>query len=533
MPNRNTTSGKIKNVVFLTIDCLKYSFLRPASLNVAPCPTINRLAEGGLLWANARSHSIPTQISFPSIFSSTLPLDNGGYDSGVRDRPITLAEKLSGLGMKTIGVSTSPWLGRKFGYQRGFDEFHEVFDVNKLWVIYSSIYLRFYRLLYENKQIGKNDFIETISRYIQEYLEAVLVLISNLESDRKSGAVPKHPNLHRLDLPYLRTRILKLLREIKSSEYAMSKAIDRADATLDLMEFVTGSCEHSVLYKYYVKMVDHVLQLVGGQLWRDYYSVPASYLEGVISSKIKQNAKEPFFIWTHFLDIHEGTFIKGPAGFPPEPLRFGSPVLMSDETATNKRNYLSLRFIDQQLARILNTLERHNLKDSTLLVISGDHGIGKPGVSLPGCVSEEATRVPVIYHNKHISARVVNTQCGLIDIAPTILAILGCSGEAKFCGKARIDNDSDHDYVYLESLGPGPGDFRHKAIKIAVIKGRYKLIALEPVRCSFDHAEADQLFDLKNDPTERCDLYGEPRYRAIVEDLRGQIDARIAQIRRS
>ena len=72
-------TNKIKNVIFLTVDSMRYDRMQCNGYPMHTTPSIESLMKNGISCSNAFTHSHPTQFSFPSIFTSTLPLDFGGY----------------------------------------------------------------------------------------------------------------------------------------------------------------------------------------------------------------------------------------------------------------------------------------------------------------------------------------------------------------------------------------------------------------------------------------------------------------------
>jgi arylsulfatase A-like enzyme/Tfp pilus assembly protein PilF len=124
-------------------------------------------------------------------------------------------------------------------------------------------------------------------------------------------------------------------------------------------------------------------------------------------------AKKPFFLWVHFYDPH----------FPyisqriQDPL---SPLAYADE----------ITFMDTQIGRLLAALRDLQLDQSTLVVAVADHGEGlsdhdewKHGYFL----YETTLHTPLIFRCPGVApaAKTVAAQVRTIDIAPTILEILG------------------------------------------------------------------------------------------------------------
>ncbi|MFC6732990.1 sulfatase [Haladaptatus sp. DYSN1] len=114
------------NILLITIDAWRASH---ASFNPGSdptyTPTLAAFAETGTVFTQAVSHGPSTPYAFPAVFSSSLPLDYGGYER-LSDERVLLSEVLSTNGYRCVGVHGNPWLGGKYGYARGYDEYRDI-----------------------------------------------------------------------------------------------------------------------------------------------------------------------------------------------------------------------------------------------------------------------------------------------------------------------------------------------------------------------------------------------------------------------
>ncbi|EMA47541.1 sulfatase [Halococcus saccharolyticus] len=112
--------------LLLTIDAWRASH---ASFMPDPAgdhtPNLARLAEDGVVFTEGVSHGPATPYAFPSVFTSTLPLDHGGYEHLSEDRTL-VSEALDRAGWRSVGVHANPWLGEKYGYARGYTDYRDV-----------------------------------------------------------------------------------------------------------------------------------------------------------------------------------------------------------------------------------------------------------------------------------------------------------------------------------------------------------------------------------------------------------------------
>jgi len=115
------------NIVLITIDTLRadhlgsYGYPRPSS------PSIDQLAESGLLFERALSAAPWTLPSMASLHTSLYPAEHGaiGARTPLPDDLTTLAESLQDVGYDTTGFVTHVFVGRRYGLAQGFHAFDE------------------------------------------------------------------------------------------------------------------------------------------------------------------------------------------------------------------------------------------------------------------------------------------------------------------------------------------------------------------------------------------------------------------------
>jgi arylsulfatase A-like enzyme/predicted Zn-dependent protease len=223
---------------------------------------------------------------------------------------------------------------------------------------------------------------------------------------------------------------------------------------------------------------------------------------------ITRVADAPFFAWVHFYDPHT-------AYEPPEPYRSRHAGRAYDG---------EIAFADAQLGRVLEALSTSGLAERTLVAVVADHGesLGDHGEKTHAVlVYEAALRVPFLLAGPGIPAGVtIRDRVGTIDVAPTLLGLLGVAAEPGMLGRdlrpALRGQRLPPEPLYAESLF-GRLNCRWSALR-AVTDGDFKLI---------DGARSE-LFNLAEDPGERHDLAGAQPSR--VERLRGLLRAMLARL---
>ncbi len=115
-----------KSLAIITVDCM-----RADHVNEGTTPSICSLGRRGLVYASAYSNGCGTPDSFPAIFASRPAYafaDNPGVDVdseyALKPDDVTLAEALQSAGYETAAfIGGNPYLGRRYGYHRGFMTF--------------------------------------------------------------------------------------------------------------------------------------------------------------------------------------------------------------------------------------------------------------------------------------------------------------------------------------------------------------------------------------------------------------------------
>ena len=165
----------------------------------------------------------------------------------------------------------------------------------------------------------------------------------------------------------------------------------------------------------------------------------------------------PFFLYAFFESPHARY------DFPPE-TAVRTPYLSDldyvtmdperDIAGIRNRYWNSVRHLDTQLARVFDALAEHDLLDSTILVVTGDHGEeflehGRWGHN--SAFSEEQIRVPFVLRLPGHRPTVVDRLTSHLDVVPTLFDALGVVNPASDYGLGRslLAADPPHPYALV------------------------------------------------------------------------------------
>src|SRR5262249_6143631 len=204
-----------------------------------------------------------------------------------------------------------------------------------------------------------------------------------------------------------------------------------------------------------------------------------------------------------------------------------------DEVSSDEVTYLASLYraevaaLDASLANLFQQLRSRGILDHAIVVITADHGeeFRDHGWLAHGSsLFEEVVRIPLIVAGPGLpSHRVITEPVSLVDIAPTVLDLVGLPPEPRFEGRSlreALAGDDPPD-IFLELLPTSTtGDLRrHEA---GLVHGGLKL--LEPPYPDQADRRA-KAYDLREDPHE---THPDP---AAVEKEAAALEARLVQRR--
>ena len=214
---------------------------------------------------------------------------------------------------------------------------------------------------------------------------------------------------------------------------------------------------------------------------------------------IRENRETKFFLWLHYFDAHQP--------YSP-PGRFG-------EIALKSPYHGEVRYIDEQIDRVLKQIEGLGLRERTLVVVTADHGEGmeEHGESTHKYFVYDSTiRVPLLLWGVGIPRGLkISSLVRTVDVAPTVLDLLGLPSLDDVQGvslRPLLEGASQD----LELVGYGESIEPHVTFGTSILRyvreGRWKYI----------HKVEPELFDLMTDPGETDNLAA--AHPEIVERLR-------------
>lgn len=177
--------------------------------------------------------------------------------------------------------------------------------------------------------------------------------------------------------------------------------------------------------------------------------------------------------------------------------------------------YGMVKCIDDNVGTILEALRDSGILDRTVVVFTADHGdlCGQHKRLNKGVPYEGSAKIPFItYYPEKISpGTVVNQALTSVDFLPTVLSVMGVH---------TVGEEEGRDASAL-FVGKTPADWKD----IAFMRGgRNWVCALtDDYKIVYPREGVPWLFDLKKDPDELTNFYGDPQRRAVVKHLTAEL----------
>jgi len=459
---KQSAKPNASNVILITIDALRRDHLGCYGYHRNTSPNIDSLAERGVVFKQAISNAPYTKASFKSIMTSTYPFSFGGYHT-VKPR-LKIAEILKQNGYYTAAFPTNPLLSASSGYADGFAVFEDPFKKAD-----SSTRIR--------------NRLQQIRRYI----------------DQKFG----------FDLVKLYLFYKTLHNFIHPSPLQYMPCASGNIVTQELMSTITN------------------------------------------------NKDRCLFIWTHYMDVHVpyNPLIQMPDEShnylsSREIFRLNAklrrlidlPRKKEDKTAITQVELKKLinlydgeiKYVDEQIGSLVNQLKKLHLLENTLIIITADHGeefwehgaLGHLGINHCTHMYDALLRVPLIISHPQLCRRLITDQVTLLDIAPTVVDILGLPQVKQFQGKTLLPviNGTEKREGGVISEASASNKFKGSEA-ISMDEPRIVSHRTQGWKYIYNESGQDELYHLENDPGETQNMIdAEPE---IAAELRARIIAHI------
>lgn len=188
--------------------------------------------------------------------------------------------------------------------------------------------------------------------------------------------------------------------------------------------------------------------------------------------------------------------------------------------------YASVAFMDAQVGKVMNALEKAGIRDRTIVIFTSDHGyhLGEHDFWAKVSLRDESAMVPLIISVPGKKPAVCHSFTELIDLYPTVAKLCGLRVPKRLQGKDISPMLDDPGYEVRDtafSVAPSRRGFLLRDEKWAYIQ------------YGEDASRGIELFDMKKDPKQYINLAEKPEYKNVVDDFKSRFAAKMKTIRKN
>jgi arylsulfatase A-like enzyme len=438
-----------KSMILVTVDCLRADHCGFSGYRRPTTPFLDGLANESFVFPTAIAAGVPTYYSFTAIMASRYPLAMGREVLGLASGETSLASVLRENEYATAFFGAgNPYLSARFGYDFGFDTFR--------------------------------DFLEDLVPHS----------IPDEDAQERTGWAGG---------------LNRILEKVSHKGPGMAAAYD---------ELYFQYCQQRAPA---ARSLDMLRRFPAADVIVD---SARSWLASI--------GENPFFLWLHFMDPHspyypteKGLELFGENSLTPSRARYLNAYWNRFDIASKRLRrrreeivtmYDSgIRWVDAQLARLVEFLRQFKTWENCIFALTADHGEEflehDCRYHAPSLV-EQLIHVPLLLRVPGTREKLVSSNpFSLLHLAPTLLAAAELPIPSEFQGQSHwkhVQEGSSWSEPAISECIAGctnPFDLgmRRGARLLAVREARYKML------WNFDTG-AQHLFDLEVDPGERTPL---------------------------
>jgi arylsulfatase A-like enzyme len=262
----------------------------------------------------------------------------------------------------------------------------------------------------------------------------------------------------------------------------------------------------------------------------------------------KKDSDQPFFLYTGFFEPHR------PFDFdhcqPDSEKGVWIPPYIPQDTPEQKaaaeKEFSeiqgALRKLDNAIGTIMTSLEKYGLKDDTLLMFTGDHGVAMPRAKCS--LYDPGIETPLILWGGGTDAGVRREELiSNVDYFPTLMEWVGFPIPGNVQGRSFLPLLNGSDYVPHTEIFAEKTYHRDYDPVRCIRTDNYKYIInfelntlydapsdiqkgeifRTSVECYMPERPRYELYDLKADPWEQTNLAGQDAFSSIEKELKGRL----------
>ena len=186
--------------------------------------------------------------------------------------------------------------------------------------------------------------------------------------------------------------------------------------------------------------------------------------------------------------------------------------------------YASVAFLDAQVGKVLDALDKSGLRDETIVIFTSDHGfhLGEHDFWAKVSLRDESSQVPLIISVPGKKPAVCDSFVELLDLYPTLASLCGLEAQPRLQGKdiSEMLDDPTH-------------QVRDSAFCVAPMRKGFLLReeSWSYIQYGEKAENGIELFDMKNDPKQYVNLARKKKFQPVVNAFKRKLAAKLKAVR--
>ena len=186
--------------------------------------------------------------------------------------------------------------------------------------------------------------------------------------------------------------------------------------------------------------------------------------------------------------------------------------------------YASVAFLDAQVGKVLDALDKSGLRDETIVIFTSDHGfhLGEHDFWAKVSLRDESSQVPLIISVPGKKPAVCDSFVELLDLYPTLASLCGLEAQPRLQGKdiSEMLDDPTH-------------QVRDSAFCVAPMRKGFLLReeSWSYIQYGEKAENGIELFDMKNDPKQYVNLARKKKFQPVVNAFKRKWAAKLKAVR--
>ncbi|MEM9479310.1 MAG: sulfatase [Verrucomicrobiota bacterium] len=183
--------------------------------------------------------------------------------------------------------------------------------------------------------------------------------------------------------------------------------------------------------------------------------------------------------------------------------------------------YASVTFMDDQVGRLVDELDKLNLRENTIVVFKSDHGwhLGEHDLWQKMSLHEESASIPLIVSVPGKKPGVSESLVEQIDLYPTLAELAGLELPDHLQGKSLVPVLDDP----MAKVRDAAYTLRSKSHLLRTNEWAY-------MDYSAAKGGGEELYDMVNDPKQFTNLADDPAHAETKKKLKRQLEKKLAEI---